>query len=458
MAKRYLTRRRLVAAGGGAMTGAALAACGGAGQGSGPAAQGAQGGAAPGAVSGKIKMAYRLRSPHTEVYGGIGDDFRQKNPSIQLENEPVPGDFKLKVIELFASGTEPDTFWAEVGLFPGYVAKKMVLNLDPFAKRDAKAVELDDVYQGVLDQARSKGVLYGVPGDGGGPLLFWNAGMLEREGLPSPGQLNEAGQWTADRFLDLAKKAVKRGGQADVWGAEGHFAAYPIWLGWVYGWGGDVFNKEGTGIVLDQAATTDALQWLQDLSMRHGVSPNATEVEALTAAKLADRRELFAAERTAMISDYTTAQGAGGIIEAAKRGLRWDATLLPAGKAGQFSVAQFHPFVASSSSKAPEAAWRLLVHQSAPDATLRKSLAGSSQPYRKSTATAPEYVKTLPPYFGKSIDKLGRATKALPQTVEQDKLNAILDEEIAALRAGKKSAVDAAKSIKQRGDPLLVAR
>jgi ABC-type glycerol-3-phosphate transport system substrate-binding protein len=403
-------------------------------------------------------MAYRLRSPHTEVYGAIADEFRQKNTAVQLENEPVPGDFKLKVIELFASGTEPDTFWAEVGLFPGYVAKKMVLNLDQFAKRDAKAVQLDDVFTGVLDQARSRGVLYGVPGDGGGPLMFWNATLLERAGLPSPGQLNEAGQWTVDRFLDVAKKAVKRGAQTEVWGTEGHFSAYPIWLAWVYAWGGDVFNKDGSAIVLDQPAAVAALEWLQDLSARHGVAPTAAESAELSAAKLSDRRDLFAAERVATISDYTTAQGAGGIIEAAKRGLRWDATLLPAGKAGQFSVAQFHPFVAAGTTKAPEAAWRLLVYQSGPEATLRKSLAGSSQPYRKSTATTPDYVKTLPPYFGRSLEKLGRATRLLPQAVEQDKLNDILGEEVAALRAGKKSALEAAKAIKQRGEPLLQMR
>jgi multiple sugar transport system substrate-binding protein len=448
---RGMTRQRLLRAGAAGGAGIVVAACGGTGAapGSGPA---------PAAVNGRIRIAYRLRTPHTEVYGSIADEFRQQNPGIQLENEGVPGDFKLKVLELYASGTEPDTYWAEVGLFPGYVARKMVLNLDQFARRDARAIQLDDVYPGVLDQARSNGVLYGVPGDGGGPLLIWNAGLLERAGLPSPGQLNESGQWTADRFLDIARRAVSRGGQAPVWGTEGHFAAYPIWLGWVYGWGGDVFNKEGTSIVLDQPASTEALQWLQDLALRHAVAPSAAESAELAAAKLSDRRDLFAAERVAMLSDYTTAQGAGGIIEAAKRGLRWDATLLPAGKAGQFSVAQFHPFVAAASTKAPEAAWRLLVAQAGPEATLRKSLAGSSQPYRKSTSTAPEYAKTLPPYFAKSIDKLGRVTRPLPQAVEQDKLNDILSEEIAALRAGQKSAVDAARSIKTRAAPLLQPR
>ena len=312
---------------------------------------------APAAPGGTIKMAYRLRSPHTEVYGAIGDGFRQQHPSVTLVNEPVPGDFGLKVLELFASGSEPDTFWAEVGLFPGYVHKKMTLSLEQYARRDAKAVQLDDVFPGVLDQARAKGVLYGVPGDGGGPLVIWNAGMLQRAGLPAPGQLNESGQWTVERFLDIAKRSVRKGtGQPDVWGAEGHFAAYALWLAWVYGWGGDVFNKEGTAIVLDQPAAVEALQWLQDLSLRQGVSPTASEAAELRSAQLADRRVLFAAERVAMLTDYTTALGAGGILEAEKRGLRLGRHA-PArqAKAGQFSVAQFHPFVASSSSKAPEA-------------------------------------------------------------------------------------------------------
>jgi multiple sugar transport system substrate-binding protein len=404
-------------------------------------------------------MAYRLRSPHTEVYGAIGDEFRQRNPTVQLETEPVPGDFALKVLELFASGTEPDTFWAEVGLFPGYVHKKMTLNLDQFARRDAKTVQLDDVFPGVLDQARSKGTLFGVPGDGGGPLVFWNAGLLERAGLPSPGQLQESGQWTVARFLDITRSAVKRAGsQTEVWGTEGHFAAYAIWLAWVYGWGGEILNKEGTAIVLDQPAGVEALQWLQDLAKRHGVSPNVTEQAELRAANLADRRELFARERVALISDYTTAQGAGGILEAEKRGLRWDATLLPTGKAGQFSVAQFHPFVAASTTKAPEAAWKLLVYQSGPEATLRKALAGSSQPYRRSTSTATEYLSTRPSYYGKTLEKLGRATRALPQTVEQDKFNTVLSEEIAALRDGQKSGLETARAIKQRGEPLLQTR
>ena len=439
------TRRGVLLGAGTVAVGGALGACG---QGGGPAA--------PASVGGTIKMAYRLRSPHTEVYGAIGDGFRQQHPSVTLVNEPVPGDFGLKVLELFASGSEPDTFWAEVGLFPGYVHKKMTLSLEQFARRDAKAVQLDDVFPGVLDQARSRGVLYGVPGDGGGPLVIWNAGMLQRAGLPSPGQLNESGQWTVERFLDVARRSVRKGsGQPDVWGAEGHFAAYALWLAWVYGWGGDVFNKDGTAIVLDQPAAVEALQWLQDLSLRQGVSPTASEAAELRGAQLADRRVLFAAERVAMITDYTTALGAGGILEAEKRGLVWDATLLPQARAGQFSVAQFHPFVASSSSKAPEAAWRLLVFQSAPQATLQKALAGSSQPFRKSTSAAQEYLKTLPSFYGRSLEKLGRITRPLPQTVEQDKLNAVLTEEIGALRDGKKPALDAARAIKQRGEPLL---
>ena len=39
--------------------------------------------------------------------------------------------------------------------------------------------------------------------------------------------------------------------------------------------------------------------------------------------------------------------------------------------------------------------------------------------------------------------------------MEQDKLNAVLTEEIGALRDGKKPALDAARAIKQRGEPLL---
>jgi ABC-type glycerol-3-phosphate transport system substrate-binding protein len=127
---------------------------------------------------------------------------------------------------------------------------------------------------------------------------------------------------------------------------------------------------------------------------------------------------------------------------------------MPAGRSGRHSIGLFHVNAAASTTKVPELAWELIAFYSNPENSLKKTTAGITQPYRKSTANAPEYLRTLPPFYAKSLPKLGDHTRPYPLAVEEEALTKILDEEITALR-DRKSAKEVAQSIKQRGDPLL---
>jgi multiple sugar transport system substrate-binding protein len=309
-----------------------------------------------------------------------------------------------------------------------------LLNLEPYSRRDARAAQLDDFFPGILDQGRVRGGLYGLPADGGGPALFYNEELFERAGVPAPGTQQDAGKWTVETFLDAGKRLTRRGSpDAEQWGAHDPLYHNSVWLAWVWAWGGDFLNKDGSQVVLDQAAAVDALQWQQDLITRHGMVPATSELDQLKDREPIDRRAMFRAGRVAMISDWTTAVGSGRLREAEGQGLRWDATLLPVGKSGQYSVAFFHELVVAAPSKAPELAWQWVAHQSGPEGTLRRSLSGATQPHRRSAATNPEFIRTLPPAFAKSMAKIGERSRPYPLVVEDQQLQTILGEELKLL-------------------------
>jgi ABC-type glycerol-3-phosphate transport system substrate-binding protein len=453
------TRRTLIAVlAGGAALPLALAACGTAG-GTGSPADTAAAPPRPGALGGKVQVAYRTDALTIEMYGSQNEEFKKRNPGVQLEYIDVGGNYDTPLLALFAANTPPDAFWLRLTSFASYLYKKMLLNIEPYSRRDAKAAQLDDFFPGILDQGRIRGGLYGLPADGGGPVLFYNVQMFERAGIATPGTQQDANKWTTDAYLDAGKRLTRRGSPGmEAWGSHDPLFHNSVWLAWVWAWGGDFLNKEGSLVALDQAAAVDALQWQQDAITRHGAIPTTAELAQLKEREPEDRRSMFRNARVAMISDWTTTIGAGRLREAEAQGLRWDATLLPSGKAGQFSVSFFHELVVSAATKVPELAWQWAAFQTAPDGVLRRSLAGATQPYRRSVATNPEYLRTLPAAFAKSMAKVGERSRPYPLVVEDPQLQTILGEEIKQLRDGMKSAKDVTAAIKQRFDPLLQSR
>jgi ABC-type glycerol-3-phosphate transport system substrate-binding protein len=446
------TRRRLLAgASPGAAAALALAACGGGGGAPGTETAPPR----PGALGGKVQVAHRTDPLTVEMYGGMTDEFRKQHPGAQVEFVDIGGNYDTPLLALFAAGTPPDAFWLRLTSFASYLSKRLLLNIEPYSRRDARVAQLEDFFPGILDQGRVRGGLYGLPADGGGPVLFYNVEQFDRAGVPTPGAQQDGGKWTVDAFLDAGKRLTRRSPGAEVWGAHDPLFHVSVWLAWVWAWGGDFLTKDGQQVALDAAPAIDALQWQQDLITRHGVVPTSAELEQLKEREPNDRRAMFRAGRAAMISDWTTTVGAGRLREAEGQGLRWDATLLPAGKQGQFSVSFFHELAVAGTTAAPELAWQWVAFQTGREGTLRRSLAGATQPHRRSVATSQEYLRTLPPAFARGMARVGERSRPYPLVVEDVQLQQILGEEIKLLRDGARSAKEVAGAIKQRFDPLL---
>ena len=134
---------------------------------------------------------------------------------------------------------------------------------------------------------------YALPLDFGSQAVYYSTALWDAAGLTRPPYDWTARGWTTEEFLDaarrLARLPVGPGGEAvdgererpagsgggtgaGVWGWH-QGTGLRQWAPWVWSFGGDVLDKQGTKCVLDQAPAVEGLQFLQDLIHKHRVMP-----------------------------------------------------------------------------------------------------------------------------------------------------------------------------------------
>jgi multiple sugar transport system substrate-binding protein len=93
--------------------------------------------------------------------------------------------------------------------------------------------------------------------------VWYNKSLLNREGLPDPYELQEAGEWTWDAYLDIAQRATRDtdgDGEVDQWGIT---VGYEFWDNFIYSNGAQVVTEvaDGYAFTLDDPAAVDALDF-----------------------------------------------------------------------------------------------------------------------------------------------------------------------------------------------------
>jgi ABC-type glycerol-3-phosphate transport system substrate-binding protein len=264
---------------------AVMAACGGA-----PSAPSAGGGnqtsnsnaAAPAQGSGPVKLTFISDSSNEaviKVRNEWAKRFTEANPSITVEHQPVPqtSEYNTKLQTMFAAGTPPDLYryLQETTPIVTVVEKDLHLQLDPYVARDK--YDLSDFRPDSITLYKWKDGLYALPRDYGNQNLFYNLSLLEAAGVKPPPADWEDKSFTFAQFLDMTKALTKKSGdRTEQWGFLVNRGWRP-WASWVYNNGAAVVKKNADGLAtemaLDDPNAIEALQFLQDLMYKEGVSP-----------------------------------------------------------------------------------------------------------------------------------------------------------------------------------------
>ncbi|MCA1646569.1 MAG: ABC transporter substrate-binding protein [Chloroflexi bacterium] len=206
-----------------------------------------------------------------------------------------------KLLPAIAAGTGPDV------VLTGTVAELAKANtLQPLdALIQTAKIDLTDFNQGLLEDCKYKGALYGLPFARSTPVLYYDEELFGEASVDAKAFLSN---W--DNFMTQGPKLVKKQGAETTQFA---YSAPPAWWFWsqkVFAFGGEMSDAEGN-VLFDQPAGVEALQFWQDLIHKQGVAksyPAGVGFEAWTASSTdwLNKRSVVSAESTAQLTNYLT--------------------------------------------------------------------------------------------------------------------------------------------------------
>jgi multiple sugar transport system substrate-binding protein len=309
--------RRIGVAAGGLFPGAALVACAGSG-----GSPGESGKAAPRA---DIRMMF-FHAQWKEAFDEIIRNFQQRNPTITVEFGTAPpggpGYIQAATAAL-AAGAGPDVMSVNWDAVRTWTTRNNLLDLTPEVNRDrAFARDLGAYHPKIQALMKVDGKQRAVGLDHDDIALFWNVSLFNQMQVRPLTEVHD--RWTWSDLLELARRLTKKpehqygfygqniGGQTGYWSL-------------VFANGGKVVTDDGSSFspLLDNAAV-EAVQWLTDTGIRHGVSPQPSEIQA--AAGTTNVITLFQQGKLAMMIDGSWRVNAH---VTAITGFEWDVAHLP---------------------------------------------------------------------------------------------------------------------------------
>ena len=213
------------------------------------------------------------------VFDELIAQFEDQYPGTTVEYINTPADdFATKLQTMIAGNQTPDVFylqpervmpWADAGLL--YDMSDYVAGNDVF--------DADNVWDKALDMYRydgttpGEGAIYGLPKDIGPFALAYNVDLFKAAGVPLP---DPDVPWTWDEFVANATTLTSGEGPEKVYGTAPYSLESAVWSN-----GADWLNADHTQVTVTDPAFVEALQWVADLSLVHGVAPSNEDESSL---------------------------------------------------------------------------------------------------------------------------------------------------------------------------------
>ncbi|GAA4699284.1 ABC transporter substrate-binding protein [Phytohabitans rumicis] len=272
----------------------------------------------------------------------------KKYPEISITLQLIPSEtYEQKVQTMIAGGSGPDIMQVAENVNV-YSSKNQLLPLDDLAK--GAGIDLAQRFGPVGSLYSYKDKVYAVPDRSGAMIVYYNKTLFSKAGVQPP-----TADWTWDTALSSFKELTVAGKQ---WG----FAGAGWWAQWwslAYQNGGKIIDDSGRPTA-NSDAVVEAVQWVADLTHKHGVVPTQKQYADMGTDVGGD--QAFANGKVAV-----NATGFWGISGLLKSDVDWGVAPLWRGK--QQAVTAFGSGLAiSRTSKSPEAAIKAIEFLSSPEA------------------------------------------------------------------------------------------
>ena len=426
--------------------GASLAACAGSGGGTGGA-------------GGAGEAPKQLKSGITLLWSGSGNNptrldlhrqhiesFQRKYPGIKVELIP-DGENLDKIKAGLAAGTPQDL--VSMGTkYPVFAQQGALVGLDTYVARDK--YDLKDFFPAPLAAWQWRNKQWAMPFNG---ILtpFVNLKVTEESGARRPPNTWSDRTWDWNAFLDYCRKVSRQeGGRTAQFGFTGAQGNLRLFMSWVWGNGGDMFDKDFTRLTLADPPALEGLEFQADLINKHRLMPHADDLKTM-----GNANSLFQNNKVGI-----NVGSVGGIATFRKvDGLRWTVGALPRGaKSAAIGGGGSGWFLLNGAGHVDET-WELLKVVESPEGDKLLAMAGEAPPARRSVARDPDYLTPK--------DAPGADMKAIVEAMEtafhpdpillQDEILSIVTTELDQAWTGQRTVRQSVDVIKARVEPMLRA-
>jgi multiple sugar transport system substrate-binding protein len=332
----------------------------------GPAGTGAPatGGAAfdPSTISGDVVLGAWESSPaEGEALKAALDAFAVAYPNITVEQETIPGDYRVQMATNFSAGTAPDIFYVNAEYAPEWIEEDFLEPLDQYIAD--QGFDTAPFFPGYADVFKgADGTVYGLPKDGNTIAMAYNTDLV----TTPPTTLAE---------LVTAADALK--GQGDLKAPICVSPGLDRGLAFIYAQGGSLLTADNSASAIDSAESKAAVQWYLDL-IKNG--------QAMTPTQLGDGwcGEAIGKGDVAIAFEGGWLKGA---MDNDFPDINWDFAEMPAGSAGKATITYTAAYSINPDSENKDAAWVVLQYLTGPEGMQKWTEGGIAVPSRDDVPT-----------------------------------------------------------------------
>jgi multiple sugar transport system substrate-binding protein len=386
--------------------------------------------------------------------------FQKNHPDITVNPVFVPSEQYNQKIDLMVASGDPPSLWfpASDRGFKYYAAKGLIMNLDPFIKRDN--FDLSDFFERGVQGSKWKGEQQALPISEWAWVLFYNKTLFDKAKVPyPPSDWNDA-SWTWEKYLETAKAlTVIQNGRTIQFGTN-----IPEGRGFFTGWthGGWWFNKDWDTsgwitqfIALDEPAVAEALQYWADAANKLQIAPTAAQEQQV----MAGAPNLFMSGKVAM---YLGSIGSLSQFSKIKE-FEWGMAARPhPSKIAPHTGVWVDWWSMFKNVRNPDGSWEFMKHMVSPDGEKIYPIAYGPIGSRQSLGSF--WTETWSKNINKPAEQLNVAVNAVPLeyvtpdnfTVNFSPINdEAIQPELDKVFLGKESATDALKAMKPKVEKLI---
>ena len=276
--------------------------------------------------------------------------FEKANPGISIKLSRTDfGTYYTKLAAAIASGTLPDVFMMSGAYFYSAVNSGALMDITDRVK-ESKISMNDYFYAPTGEDISWQGKTYGIPGEIDTVALAYNETMFKAAGIALP----TAGMSWATLLKSAKALTKKRADGKQQYGFYSRNSSQEAWGSFVRQNGGNFLNSSGTKGALQSASAIEAIQFSVDLIHKHKVSPSPLGVSSLPGYIESTGNPFL----TGLLGMKFQGNYEMALLSQIKD-FKWNVVQMPRRvKAG--GIGWYQSWVIGSSSKNPDAAWKLL--------------------------------------------------------------------------------------------------